>query len=204
MKKTYLLLLLAILCGSLRAYAVVHTITVQNFQFTPANITTVHVGDTIKWTWINGAHTTTSTAVPAGAASWNQAMSQSSQTFSYKVTKAGVYNYWCVPHQPSMAGSFTASAVSAVPGIADAEPAFALRGNVVNSEIKVDYNLANSTQISVRLYNLIGRLIRSYGDSRQGSGSFQETYPVGDLPKGLYLLAIIVDGRQTTRRVIVE
>ena len=202
MKKTYLFLLLVTLF-SLSAAATIHTVNVQNLNFSPSSLT-VSVGDTIKWVWINGAHTTTSTAVPAGAAAWNHNMNQSSTTFLYKVTKPGLYNYVCTPHAPGMAGSFTASAVSAVPGIADPEPAFTLRGNVVSDELKVDFNLAASAQVSVRLYNLIGRLVRVYDDSRRGTGTSQEIYPVGDLPKGLYLLAVIVNGKQTTLRVIVE
>ncbi len=203
MKKTYLFLLLIALC-SLQAYATVYTVTVQNFQFSPATINNVQIGDTIKWTWVNGSHTTTSTSIPAGATTWDHAMTQSSTTFLYKVTKAGVYNYVCTPHAPGMAGSFTVSAVSAVPAIEDEETTFSLRGNVVTDEFKIDFILANSTQVSVRLYNLIGRMVRNYGNVRQGSGSFQQTYPAGDLPKGLYLLAIEVGNQRTTRRVIIE
>lgn len=31
--------------------------------------------------------------------------------FQYKVTVAGTYNYWCTPHAPGMAGTFTASEI---------------------------------------------------------------------------------------------
>ena len=86
------------------------TVTVANFQFSPANIN-VSVGDTILWTWTNGGHTTTSTAVPAGAATWDSQMNSSHTTFQYVVSVAGTYNYWCTIHAPSMAGSITASAV---------------------------------------------------------------------------------------------
>ena len=202
MRKTYLFLLLTAFC-SLQAFATVHTVTVSNFQFSPATITNVQVGDTIKWVWSNGGHNTTSAAIPAGAASWAHAITQTSATFLYKVTTAGQYNYTCTIHA-GMAGSFSATGVSAVPGIADAEPSFTLKGNVVSNELKVDYNLTNAAQVNVRLYNLIGRLVRDFGSTRQGSGVFQETYSVGDLPKGLYLLSIEVGGQQTTRRVIIE
>ena len=203
MKKTYLFVLL-IAFSSLQAYATVFTVTVQNFQFSPATINNVQVGDTIKWTWVNGSHTTSSTSVPAGATTWDHAMTQSSTTFLYKVTKPGVYNYICIPHASAMTGSFTVSAVSAVSAINNEETTFNLRGNVVTDEFKIDFNLANSTPVDVRLYNLIGRMVRNYGNVWQGSGSFQQTYPVGDLPKGLYLLAIEVGNQRTTRRVIIE
>ena len=202
MKKIYLLVIAACIC-SLPAYAVIRTVTVSNFQFSPVALA-VNVGDTIRWTWVSGNHTTTSTTVPAGAAVWNKPITQSAQTFIYKVTVPGTYNYVCTPHAPDMKGSFTASAVTAVPGIADAEPSFTLRGNVVSDELKIEFNLAASAQVSVQLYNLVGRLVRNYSNSRRSTGTSQETYLVGDLPKGLYLLAIVVDGPQTTRRVLVE
>ena len=202
MKKIYLLFFLAACC-SLQASAVIRNVMVQNFQFSPASMA-VNVGDTIKWTWVNGVHTTTSTAVPAGATEWDKPMTQSAQTFLYKVTVAGTYNYVCIPHSPNMAGSFTATGVSAVPGVADADPAFTIRGNVVSEELKIDFNLATSARVSIRLYNLVGRLVRTYSDSHRASGTSEEMYLVGDLPKGLYLLAVEIGGRQVTRRVIIE
>lgn len=106
MKKT-LLLPFAVLVLQVCATATTHTITTANFSFSPVSITTVQVGDTVKWVWANGSHTTTSTNVPAGAASWNSPLNSSNTTFSYVPTVAGTYSYECTPHAPNMAGSFT-------------------------------------------------------------------------------------------------
>ncbi|HEX8462621.1 MAG TPA: plastocyanin/azurin family copper-binding protein [Segetibacter sp.] len=116
MKKTLLLSGLIIL--SLSVFATRHVVQVANFQFSPANLTNVFVGDTIRWVWASGFHTTTcnpatqgpDNSLPAGAATWNSDINPSVTAFEYKVTVAGTYNYWCVPHQPNMAGSFTAAA----------------------------------------------------------------------------------------------
>lgn len=203
MKKSYLLLLLPLLFCSLFAQATIHTVTVQNFQFTPANITTVHVGDTIKWTWVNGSHTTTSQTIPAGAASWNSAMSQNVQTFMYKVTTAGIYNYVCTPHMADMKASFTASAVSGIGEIA-AAPVFKLKGSVVTDEIIIDLDIIHGAQVNIQLYNLVGRLVRTFSNDRRDPGTYQENYSVADLPKGLYLLSVAVGKQHTTLRVIVQ
>lgn len=88
-------------------------VNVQNYSFSPATLN-VTVGDTVVWTWVSGSHTTTSTAVPAGAATWNKSITSSSTTFQYKVTVAGDYSYWCVPHKPEMAGTIKATAVTPV------------------------------------------------------------------------------------------
>jgi hypothetical protein len=74
------------------------------------------VGDTVKWVWASGSHTTTcdpatqaGTSLPAGAATWDEPITSVNTTYEYVVTVAGVYNYWCNPHAPEMAASFTAS-----------------------------------------------------------------------------------------------
>ena len=40
------------------SFATTHNVAVSNFQFTPTNLN-VAVGDTIKWNWVSGGHTTT-------------------------------------------------------------------------------------------------------------------------------------------------
>lgn len=89
-------------------------VTVQNFNFNPATIN-VNVGDTVKWQWVEGSHTTTcdgifsGTVLPPGAAPWNAPINSGSTTFSYRVAVAGTYNYVCQPHAPGMAGVINAS-----------------------------------------------------------------------------------------------
>ncbi|MFH1120926.1 MAG: dockerin type I domain-containing protein [Bacteroidota bacterium] len=92
------------------ANATKHIVNTQNFIFNPANLTGVFVGDTIRWVWVNGVHTTTSTTIPPGAASWNSPISNSVTFFEYRVTIAGTYNYRCTPHVGiGMIGSFSAA-----------------------------------------------------------------------------------------------
>jgi plastocyanin len=104
-------------------YATKHVVTTQNFFFSPVNLPNVFVGDTIRWVWVNGVHTTTSTTIPPGAATWDAPISFTSQSFEYKITVAGTYNYRCTPHVASgMIGSFTAVSpppLSVTPGNQD-------------------------------------------------------------------------------------
>ncbi len=91
----------------LNTYSNTITVTVQNHVFTPATFT-INRGDTIKWTWINGSHTTTSLGIPSGAAAWDHPINSGSTTFIYVPTVAGTYNYKCTPHQSmGMVGNFT-------------------------------------------------------------------------------------------------
>lgn len=92
------------------AFATKHVVTVQNFFFSPANLPNVFVGDTIRWVWVNGSHTTTSTTIPASAAIWSSPISNTSTSFEYLITVPGIYNYRCNPHVGiGMIGSFTAA-----------------------------------------------------------------------------------------------
>ncbi|MBV6479895.1 MAG: hypothetical protein HGGPFJEG_02699 [Ignavibacteria bacterium] len=106
--------LLTVLTFSVSANATTVTVIAQNFSFNPANIN-VNVGDTVKFQWAEGSHTTTcdgifpGTVLPSGAASWNASLNSGSTTYLYKVTVAGTYNYVCQPHAPSMAGVIVAS-----------------------------------------------------------------------------------------------
>ncbi len=113
-------LVLLPLCFTLifwNAKATIHVVQVANFQFTPATVPNVIVGDTMRWIWVSGSHTTTDNpatqsgnVLPAGAPAWDALINSANTTFNYKVTVAGTYNYWCKPHAPNMAASFTASA----------------------------------------------------------------------------------------------
>ncbi|MEI7801668.1 MAG: hypothetical protein WCI97_03375, partial [Bacteroidota bacterium] len=65
----------------------------------------MNLGDTVKWVWVSGTHTTTSTSIPAGATAWDHNMSSSSTSFIYVPNVSGTYNYHCSIHT-TMLGSF--------------------------------------------------------------------------------------------------
>ncbi|MCX6282934.1 MAG: plastocyanin/azurin family copper-binding protein, partial [Bacteroidetes bacterium] len=128
--KIYLSSALIFLAGIFTAQksnATIHQVMVGNFSFNPSSLN-VMVGDTVKWVWSSGSHTTTSSSIPGGASSWDHPINSSNTTFSYKVTVAGAYNYVCTPHAAmGMVASFVASdqvnTLSVAPGNQDVAPA---------------------------------------------------------------------------------
>jgi plastocyanin len=101
-----------ILLATNQVHATKWIVNVQNFTFSPANLPNVNVGDTVKWVWVNGTHTTTSTTIPGGAASWDHPITSSNTFYEYPVTVSGSYAYQCTPHAGmGMVGSFTATTV---------------------------------------------------------------------------------------------
>ncbi len=85
------------------ARAAVHRISTSNFQFSPSTVNAI-VGDTVKWVWLEGFHTTTSKSIPTGATTWNHDLKVATDSFTYVLTVAGTYNYWCAIHTTNMQG----------------------------------------------------------------------------------------------------
>jgi plastocyanin len=88
-------------------------VTIQDFSFTPSNIT-IHAGMTVRWINVGpSAHTTTSDAgtwtsgtlaAPNGG-TYGGGGSQGG-TFTYKFTSTGTYGYHCSIHPPSSYPNF--------------------------------------------------------------------------------------------------
>ncbi len=118
MKRTATLFLL-LLVGFF-AKATVFNVTVTNFQFSPANIPNVLIGDVIRFNFgganFHNATTTPLGMAPAGAAAIHSGTpGQVTTSYSYTVTVAGSYRYYCEVHSgdgiTGMVGTFTASGV---------------------------------------------------------------------------------------------
>lgn len=108
--KKYLLIFLILVSSN--AFCTTFNITVNTRFFAPNSINAA-VGDTLKFQWVEGFHTTTcdgtnGSSLPPGAAPWNSDMNSSSPTFMYIINTIGSYHFVCIFHAPSMAGDVTA------------------------------------------------------------------------------------------------
>ena len=77
------------------------TIPVQvgagGLKFTPQNVT-IHVGDTVQWTWAGSGHSSTSGTPGNPDGLWDSGVQNSGFVFSHTFTTAGTFNYFCSPH----------------------------------------------------------------------------------------------------------
>ena len=76
-------------------------------QMSGGNITTVHAGDTVRWVWVGGFHSTTSGSCN-GACSKNGQWDSgegAGMTFSRTFTQAGTFDYYCTVHGAAMKGT---------------------------------------------------------------------------------------------------
>jgi plastocyanin len=111
-KKTYLTVFIAILVHLLiyqDNFAAKWIVNVQNLSFSPSTLPSVQLGDTIRWVWVSGNHTTTSLGIPQTAPAWDHLINSSNLFFEYIPSVPGDYNYKCTPHFPTMVGSFSVS-----------------------------------------------------------------------------------------------
>ena len=71
------------------------------------NTTTIHVGDTIEWQWINSGHSTTSGNCPpcTGDGNWTSQINDSGAKFDHTFTQAGNFPYFCMVHLTMMTGT---------------------------------------------------------------------------------------------------
>ena len=178
-------------------------VTVQDFFFSPANLPNVVVGDTIEWEWVNGDHTTTSTTIPAGAATWNATLSSTNTSFEYHVTVAGTYNYQCDFHVSlDMTGSFTAAASSGV-GDNATVPFITISPNPFKDVVKIQFADKNSSLKQIMIYDLTGKVVKTLTINTQNANS-SLTYDLRDLDKGLYLFRFVDTKDQTTMRRVIH
>jgi len=181
------MLLFAAVSGILvHSFATVHTVVVADYSFTP-NSVTAYPGDTILWTWSNGGHTTTSTSVPTGAATWNSNINSSSTSFMYVPAVVGTYAYECTIHASmGMTGSIT---VVNNTGINEVSSASIIKAfpNPVSTTLHIQFNFQyNPTglPVTVTLTDMNGKRVikRKYKVFNDADIDVQ------DIPDGTYIL----------------
>src|SRR4030095_1427559 len=80
-----------------------------NPQGGPVIAATITQGDSIRWVWLQGGHTTT--AVAGSTEQWNQPLNSSNTEYTRQFNNVGVFWYYCIPHGTDN-GDGTASGMS--------------------------------------------------------------------------------------------
>lgn len=181
----------------INAYAAIHVVTVANFSFNP-NTMNVNVGDTVRFTWSNGSHTTTSVTVPGGAATWDNPMNSNNTVFDYKVTVAGTYNYKCTPHAGSgMVGTFSASGTTGI-DFADAINLTSLYPNPFSNELFIEQGNEQPEYTQISISDILGKQIKSISiESLSVVSINKRRLDVSELPKGIYFVTLKGSGAKS-------
>jgi plastocyanin len=189
MKRQLLILIsAAFLLVTLSAKATIVVITQQDLTFNPATVS-VNVGDTIRWVWTAGDHTTTSATIPDGAQAWDSPLTATSPQFDYVVTVEGTYNYVCTPHAAAgMVGSFTATGTL---GIGDRIDISSVKvyPNPAKDRAVLVFSAAENSVGHLAVYDLLGNQI-STSEVIVNYGTNSIDLPVNQINPGIYFVEL--------------
>jgi plastocyanin len=169
--------------GELRAS--IYVINTQDYTFSPSSISTVMTGDTLRWVWVNGSHTTTSVSIPSGAASWDHPINSTSTSFDYVPTMVGTYNYHCSIHfAMGMTGSFTVSPLG-VPPLP--EISFLIYPNPFIDNIHIRVTPDKGYIRDLKIYDPAGRILDELTFTTD-DGINERTINLAEMPQGILFL----------------
>lgn len=176
------------------ASATIQVVQVASFQFTP-NTMSVNVGDTVRFTWLDGSHTTTSVTIPNVAAPWDSPMNSSITQFDYKVTVAGSYSYKCTPHAGmGMVGAFNASDVTGIPSINGETSITTIFPNPFNNELIIEQGNEFPEYSQFIICDILGKQLKTFYFENISPLSGKRKIDVAELPKGVYLVTLKGNG----------
>ena len=184
------LFVLVFLAATSTLHATIHVIgfggSIGN-AYSPSSLS-VSVGDTVRWQGNFSFHPLSSVTVPPGAQTWHN---DSGTTFDYVVKVAGSYTYQCDVHEPSMAGSITASVTSVTDRQEGLQQvSFRLEQNYpnpFNPSTSIRYGLPHNSQVSVVVYNTLGQLVATLVQGDQEAGYHEVRFDASGLSSGVYI-----------------
>ena len=102
---------IALTIGCESAAAATVTVTIGaggQLRFSPADAT-IHVGDTVRWTWASSFHSTTSGSPPGTPnGKWDSGVQNQPFTFQQRFTATGTFHYFCrIHYAEGMVGAVT-------------------------------------------------------------------------------------------------
>lgn len=74
--------------------------------------------------------------------------------------------------------------------------------NPINGEFGLQFNLKESSQVSAQLFSLDGKLSKNLFANRLSNGTFNKQFDVNDMPVGIYLIKLNVDGVSVTKKIV--
>ncbi|MDD3876993.1 MAG: plastocyanin/azurin family copper-binding protein [Bacteroidales bacterium] len=183
---------------SLQLSAQIHIIEQQNFTFSP-NTLNVNIGDTVRWVWTAGSHTTTSVSIPSGAQSWDNPLTQSETSFEYVVAESGTYNYQCTPHSSmGMTGSFVAFPSTRISRIVE-KPAVKIYPNPAK-----DYIIIQMAREMEKCEIFVNDIIGNHVRSQLCSLETDTRIILEDLYEGIYVVSVYIEGSLVSEQKIIK
>ena len=74
--------------------------------------------------------------------------------------------------------------------------------NPFNSTTTIEYTLPHASEITLSLYNLSGRKVKTLVNGRMQAGVHQTILDVGDMASGLYFVKLAEVGQSVTQKIM--
>jgi hypothetical protein len=183
----------------------------------------------IRWLTGNGVcvssltsgHFQDEASVSKGALHWNYAILPEADTvgfYCYAALAGGVdyYGHWPTRmpgtswNDPTQYGTlvFLAKGVSAVGDAGrptlPTRVGFAIAPNPFSNATKVSYSLPNAGNVSLKLYDVTGKMVATLATGYHNAGTSSVTVSRSSFASGIYLLKLETDNSTTTSKLIIE
>jgi len=175
---------------------ITHVVQASNNVFTPANLT-IMKGDTVKWVWIEGTHTTTSDTTE-GATVWDAPLDQNHPSFSYVFTQTGMFSYYCIYHVSfGMKGTITVGPATSVKSANSVPHGYSLEQNYpnpFNPGTTIEYSIPRQSYVTLEVYNILGKKVETLVNKEEDAGNYKVEFNTRQSEKqfasGLYFYQI--------------
>lgn len=187
-----------------------HIVKVSDYVFTPADLT-ISKGDTVKWIWVKGVHTTTSEST-TGATVWDAPLDQNNPSFSNVFNNTGVFPYYCKYHVSlGMKGTITVGPTTYVKSNNSVPYVYSLEQNYpnpFNPSTIIKYSIPEQSYITLIVYDIIGKEVATLVNEEKPAGNYEvefdavETHSHESLPSGIYFYQIKAGNYVSTKKMI--
>jgi hypothetical protein len=130
--------------------------------------------------------------------------------FEAKPAPDGATRYWFLVTNGVYSSTAPQSFDSATPIAAAPSYKFALGGarpNPTTGNVNISYTLARDTQVSIHVYNVAGRLIKTLVSGKQKAGPYDVVWNARDnggrqVTQGVYFYRMVADGWSSQKKVV--
>jgi len=181
-----------------------HVVEVSDFVFTPKNLTII-VNDTVRWVNLGGLHNVVAddnsfTNGPPSADNW---------VYDNVFTSAGNNPYFCVTHGAQggigMSGVVTVMNPVSVSDQNLVVIKFELEQNYpnpFNPSTVIRYQTAERSNVTLTVYNSIGREISTLLNEVKPKGTFTIEFDGSNLPSGIYYFRLQAGTFTDTKKMV--
>ena len=187
----------------MKASAIVRQVSIADDFFSPLN-TIINPGDTIRWT-NNGVANHTSTS---NTRVWSSGSLAPGQSYSRQFLVPGVYAYHCSIH---VAFGMRDTIRVAATGVDDPQSSnpnifkFAQNyPNPFNAQTMIQYTLLSQTQVSIDIFDILGRKIATVAEGMKPAGDHRATWDAISQSSGIYFYRIKAGDKAETRKMLLQ